>query len=94
VTSIEKILKKEGPLLSSDLLRVMESQDPGISPEAIRKRLSRIEYPVKRLFGFFADNQIFFYLDEDSRTDLFYSRLTEAIAKAAKRVNSVDGNPL
>ena len=88
MTSIEKILKDKGPLLSSDLLRIIESQNPEISSDAVRKRLSRIKSPVKRLFGFFADNQILYYLDEDYRTELFYTRLSEAISKAAKRMDA------
>lgn len=81
-------MKQQGPLLSGELLRIMENEEPGISAEAIRKRLSRIQHPVKRLFGFFADNQTFYYLEDEFRTDLYFSRLQQAVSKSAKRLDA------
>ncbi len=60
--TISEYLKKNGPSLSSVLIK--EFSTDSISQNAIRQRLSRLKSPIKKLKGFFKDNQSFFYLEE------------------------------
>ncbi len=85
MTSIESILKKKGPLLSGELAKII-GDTTGASNEAIRKRLSRAAKPIYRIKGFFADNQVFFYLEEHYTQEIFFEKLRQAFKSAAKRM--------
>lgn len=89
MTSIESILKEKGPLLSSDLLRILEERNPGIKPDAIRKRLSRVKPEVKKIYGFFSDKQAFHYLEDHKGSEPFYLALRSSIKKSAKRLDTI-----
>lgn len=88
MTSIEIILRNNGPLLSGELADLLEKES-GASKEAIRKRISRARLPISRIRGFFADNQSFFYLQEQYNKEIFYHGLLEAFKKGAKRFYAV-----
>ena len=89
MTNLQNILRQHGPLLSGDILRIMEEAEPDANPAALRKRLNRLASGMHRVFGFFTDNQAFYYLEEQKYTEVFFESLREAINKAAKRIDAI-----
>lgn len=87
MTSIEQYLRDNGPQLSSQLISYMKFE--GVTNEAIRKRLSRLKPPIKKLGGFFADNQTLFYLQEQYNKPEYFEGVRVAFQEAAKRYYSV-----
>lgn len=87
--TIESILKDKGPLLSSDLITVIKQNEPGISDEAIRKRLSRVKSPIRKIQGFYTDNQAFFYLESQFNSQDYFESLKDSFKTAAKRLGSI-----
>ena len=83
MTSVEQLLREQGPMLSSDLISNMT--EANLTNEAIRKRLSRLKAPVMKLGGFFSDNQSMFYLQEQYGKSEYYEGIRRAFQKAAKR---------
>jgi hypothetical protein len=75
-----------GPLLSGDLGRLMAAE-LGLSNAASRKQLSRYTFPVRRLSGFFSNNQAFFYLPDHVADGSFGEVFLEAIKSSAKRLH-------
>jgi len=75
-------------MLSGDLAEIIAKTSTA-NKEAIRKRLSRAISPVRRVRGFFADNQAFFYLEEQYNKDFYFNALLEAFKKAAKRFYAI-----
>lgn len=89
MTSIENILREHGPLLSGDIISLIIKNEPSVGNEAIRKRLSRQRPPVCKLFGYYAEKQRFFYLEEQFGTTDFYDALLLSFEKKAKRFYSI-----
>ncbi len=85
--TVEQYLKKNGPTLSSVLIK--ELSNVGLSQEAIRKRISRLKSPVNKIIGFFKDNQAFYFLDEQFQTQIFYENLRSCLKTDAKKYFSV-----
>jgi len=88
VTLIENFLKGHGPTLSGELIKLMRSEE-SVSDEAIRKRLSRTGGSVLKLKGFFADNQVLFFLKEQYRTPEYFEGLVRTFPEAARRYHAV-----
>lgn len=80
--TISEYLKKNGPSLSSVLIK--EFSTDSISQNAIRQRLSRLKSPIKKLKGFFKDNQSFFYLEEQFLSEQYKVNLLKALRTDAK----------
>ncbi len=87
MTTIEQLLRDQGPMLSSDLISNMT--EANLTNEAIRKRISRLKSPVTKLGGFFIDNQSFFYLEEQFEKQEYFEALRISFQKAAKRYYAV-----
>ncbi|SDI11146.1 hypothetical protein SAMN05421846_104110 [Chryseobacterium taeanense] len=85
--TVEQYLKKNGPTLSSVLIK--ELSDDGLSQEAIRKRISRLKSPVNKIIGFFKDNQAFYFLDEQFQTQIYFENLRACLKTDAKKYFSV-----
>ena len=85
--TVEQYLKKNGPTLSSELIKVFSND--GISQDAIRKRLTRLKLPVNKILGFFKDNQAFYFLDEQFQTQIFFENLRLALKSDAKKYFSI-----
>lgn len=85
--TIEEYLLKNGPALSSEIIQ--HYQNEGLSSEAIRKRLSRLNNPVNKIKGFFKDNQTFLYHKDHYDDERFYIGLRNAFQKSAKRYYSI-----
>lgn len=85
--TIKEYIKNNGPTLSSELITFYK--DSGLSDEAIRKRISRISDPIKKIKGFFKDNQSFLYLENQYNKDIYHENLKDALKKAAKRYYSI-----
>lgn len=81
---LEKILKKKGPCLSTDLTKILVEQH-GITKEAARQRVSRGCPDMHRLNGLpFAKNVKFVYLKKDYRSPFYW----EALYRAFRETNS------
>jgi len=76
---IETILKRYGPMLSSDVaVTLVESAK--LTPVAARKRVSRTMPPVRRLAGIpFPRNARFMYLDSQFGSPMYWERLAKAL---------------
>lgn len=84
MSSLESILKKKGPCLSSDLVKILVEEDR-VSNEAARKRVSRLGVNIHRLEGLpFPRNAKFIYLKKDFRSPFFW----QALFAAFKETNS------
>lgn len=75
--TIAEYLKKNGPTLSSVLIKELSSDN--LSQNTIRQRLSRLQSPIKKLKGFFKDNQSLFYLEEQFNSEQFKISLIESL---------------
>lgn len=85
MTSLEKLIKDKGPILSGEILETLTSRGKGISNEAARKRLSRIGDNIYKVRGLFADGQILFHDKEIFGTEEYYDGLNRALKKAGKQ---------
>lgn len=85
MTLLESILIEHGPALSGDIAKQIEAAR-GVAPETSRKQLSRFSEPVKRIKGFFINNQSFYYLPEHIADGSFIEELTTALKTSAKRL--------
>lgn len=85
--TVEEYIIENGPILSSQLIQYFEKD--GLTKDAIRKRLSRINFPVLRIMGFFKDNQVFFYHKDQKNQEIFYEKLREAFKTSAKKYYSI-----
>lgn len=88
MTEIEKILGTHGPMLSGDLGQLIE-KSTSLSKEAIRQRISRAKEPVKKIAGFFSNNQTFLYLKKHQDTKAFSDGFKAALKSSAKRFHSI-----
>lgn len=81
---LEEILKKKGPCLSSDLVKILV-EEHHLSYDLARKRVSRTGKDIYRLDGLpFPKNVKFVYLKKDFRSPYFWS----ALFSAFKETNS------
>lgn len=78
MTSIYEMIEETGPCLTSDLVAKIVERDK-VSPATARKRVSRADDRVGRLFNLFPRNTIFMYLKERFGSDEYWERLTEAL---------------
>jgi hypothetical protein len=77
---IEEILKKEGPMLSSDLSKLIEKT--GVNPGTARKRVERGCEGMTRLSHIvFAHRARFVYLQSDYGSPRFFDNLMHALQK-------------
>lgn len=77
-----ELLRKRGPMLSSDLSRLLESQY-GLKPQAARQRVNRGGPGMTRLNHIvFPHRARFCYLQGEYGSPLFFERLTQALEKA------------
>lgn len=80
--SVERILRTEGPCLSSRLCALLEAR--GIAPDAARKRVSRAGGAVKRLQGLvFPRGVRFFYHQSDFNSASYWEALIRNIGDAS-----------
>ncbi|WP_128547202.1 hypothetical protein [Larkinella soli] len=82
MTWIEETILKRGPLLSGTLISEMQSQ--GISNEAIRKRISRVEPPLYKLSKYFKNRQSLIYHIDHINGREYYNGLISAFETAGK----------
>ncbi|WBX72877.1 hypothetical protein PG913_08160 [Tenacibaculum pacificus] len=85
MTYLEKLIKEEGPILSSELIEHLINKEKGLTKEAARKRLSRIKSNIIRVKGLFADGQFLFHEKEIFNTVDYYTGLYNALKKAGKQ---------
>jgi hypothetical protein len=85
VTYLEKLIKEEGPILSSELIESLINKEKGLTKDAARKRLSRIKSDIVRVKGLFADGQFLFHEKEIFNSEDYYTGLYNALKKAGKQ---------
>ncbi|MEI7639172.1 MAG: hypothetical protein WCJ37_17810 [Syntrophus sp. (in: bacteria)] len=79
--TLETILKERGPSLSSELVSMMVMEQH-IQKDAARKRISRVQPPIRRLYGLNLPNrENFLYLDDQYKKPEFYDQLIESLKK-------------
>ncbi|MFA9190477.1 hypothetical protein AAGV28_03765 [Flavobacterium sp. FZUC8N2.13] len=89
MTYLEKIIKEEGPILSSELIELLMNKEKSITKEAARKRLSRISKDIIRVKGLFSDGQFLFHDKEIFKSEEYYSGLYRALKKAGKQYHII-----
>jgi hypothetical protein len=88
VTNVEIILVREGPMLSGDLAKLVSDENV-ISLDAAKKQVSRAADPVKRVTGFFINNQSFYFLESHLQDGSYIVGIKLALKTSAKRVFAV-----
>ena len=88
--NIQSILETNGPMLSSEIKKVLIESN-GLSDEAARKQISRVKGIVRKLKSFtFPKNEGFLFLNSQYKTPIFYEKLYAALL----RTNSTTGNTI
>jgi len=85
VTSLDKLIKDKGPILSGELIKALASNEKALSNDAARKRLSRIGGDIFRVRGLFTDGQILFHDKEIFGTEKYFSGLMNALKTSGKQ---------
>ncbi|WP_448108849.1 hypothetical protein [Pseudomonas azerbaijanoccidentalis] len=80
--SVYDLLRKKGPCLSSDLVAELV-EDEGISAPTARKRVSRADDRIGRVYNLFPRKTIFLYLKEYFGSDEYWQKLTDALLKTS-----------
>lgn len=89
MTSVEKIIKEKGPILSSELIQIIENQNKGISKEAARKRISRVGNDISKIKGLFTDGQILFHDKAIYNSEEYFLGLSQALKKSGKQYHII-----
>ncbi|MCF8236195.1 MAG: hypothetical protein K9G67_14640 [Bacteroidales bacterium] len=85
MTFLEQTIKEKGPILSSKLIEVLTNKEKGLSKEAARKRLSRINGDIARITGLFSDRQILFHDKAIYNSPEYFEGIYDALKKAGKQ---------
>lgn len=84
INNVQLLLKENGPLLSGELARKYELKYK-VSNDAARKAISRSKSPVQRINTIsFEKNQMFYYLEEQYKSEKFKNNLINAIKNYSK----------
>ena len=79
---VEQALHRHGPARTARLVDIL-SQSLGLSPEAVRQRLSRARSPVERYPGkLLPRREAFFYLRGDRNTERYWTNLLRDLREA------------
>lgn len=89
MTSLEKYIKDEGPLLSGELIEMLIGGTKPISNEAARQRLYRLNGDVFKIKGLFADKQVLFHHKDNYGSEDYYSGLSKAFKMAGKQYHII-----
>ncbi|MDI3390986.1 hypothetical protein QLG10_00920 [Pseudomonas sp. V98_8] len=81
MTSVYELLEDKGPCLSSDLVAAMVNEE-GITHVAARKRVSRADERIGRVYNLFPRNTVFLYIKEYFGSDEYWLKLTGALLQA------------
>jgi hypothetical protein len=88
VTNIEQFIKNQGPMLSGQLAKAITDQD-GITEEAARKRIERVDSPVHKLTGLFSERQSFIYHQDIYNSEEYFQGLAAAFETDGKRYAAI-----
>jgi len=77
MTTIETILYKHGPMMSSELARHLEKVD-SIPNNTASQKVSR-SGKIEKIKGFYTSNQSFCYLKEHERNGVFYEKFVKSL---------------
>ncbi|MHB2250567.1 hypothetical protein ACX64O_27390 [Pseudomonas fitomaticsae] len=79
--NVYDLLKEGGPCLSSDLVATMIKKEK-ISASTARKRVSRADERIGRVYNLFPRKTVFLYIKEYFGSDEYWERLTNALLQA------------
>lgn len=88
MTYIEKYIKSKGGILSGDLARYIEKKQ-GITNEAARKRVQRLNSPIHKIAGLFSDKKVFVYHSDNFQNFDYFTDLVESFKTDGKRCYSI-----
>jgi len=88
VTNISKYIENQGGILSGQLAKHLISTHK-ITETTARKRIERLESPIHKLRGLFADNQSFIYHSDNFNKQEYFEKLEDAFETSAKRCYAV-----
>ena len=88
MTKIENYIRKKGGVLSGDLARYIE-KNQGISNEAARKRVQRLNSPIHKVTGLFSDKKSFIYHADNYQSSDYFDDLVNAFKSDAKRCYAI-----
>lgn len=83
MTTIESILSQQGPLMSSELARLLSEKD-SISINTASQKVSR-NTNIERIKGFYSSNQSFCYLKEHENNDNFYDKFIKSLYENGRK---------
>lgn len=88
MTNLTKYIENQGGMMSGQLAEYLISTQ-NISETTARKRIERLQSPIHKLKGFFADNQSFIYHANNYNNQIYFECLEDAFEKSAKRCYAV-----
>ncbi|WP_440060770.1 hypothetical protein ACTAB0_22660 [Pseudomonas syringae] len=81
MSSVYDRLEDNGPCLSSVLVAAIVKEE-GISPVTARKRVSRADERIGRVYNLFPRNTVFMYIKQYFGSEEYWLKLTEALLEA------------
>ncbi|NJO91728.1 MAG: hypothetical protein HC831_24240, partial [Chloroflexia bacterium] len=88
MTNIIKHIENQGGMLSGQLAEYLVSTQ-NLTETTARKRIERLQSPIHKLKGLFADNQSFIYHSDNYNNQEYFECLEMAFEKSAKRCYAV-----
>lgn len=88
MTNLVKHIENKGGMLSGQLAEYIVSTQK-LTETTARKRIERLQSPIHKLKGLFADNQSFIYHSDNFNSQEYFECLEEAFEKSAKRCYAV-----
>src|SRR5690606_5608301 len=85
---IEKYIKNKGGILSGDLARYIQKKQ-GITNEAARKRVQRLNSPIHKIAGLFSDKKVFVYHSDNFQNPDYFTDLVESFKTDGKRCYAI-----
>src|SRR5258706_7903632 len=83
MTEITRILAKKGPLISSDLAKLL-AKNSSIPTNTASQRIRR-STEINQIKGFFKSNQSLCHLEEHKKGDLLLEKLSEAMFEHGRK---------
>jgi hypothetical protein len=83
MTTIESILSQHGPLMSSELARLLGKKD-SIPINTASQKVSR-NTDIEKIKGFYSSNQSFCYLKEHENNGIFYDKFIKSLYENGRK---------
>src|SRR5262245_4659400 len=83
MTDIRKILEKNGPLISSEVAKLI-AKGSSLPTNTASQRIRRAQ-GINQIKGFFKSNQSLCYLDDHKKDDLLLERLSDTMYEHGRK---------